>query len=151
MEGALKEEVHSILVQLSKDYSDHLMLTGIIDEKARSIDYQRGLTELLRLPSRGNRDIDIRVSLVFALAKQLGDYTGPLAHAVLTYDDCEVIIMDVAPGLILYAICTPGLSSDIVDSLTVLAGEITTGETDKKWMTAAGRDREPIAADWSGR
>lgn len=144
-----KEYVQDILAWLSRNFTDNLILAGIVNEKAKMIDYQKG-TGLLQLNSVRQNDINVNVSLIFSLAKQFEDFTGSLAHSVMTYDDHEVIIMDVSAGTILYVICTAGAASDIIDGLTRLNEDAPVREESNKWVVT-GHNTDFVSSDWTGR
>ena len=144
-----KEHVQDILAWLSRNFHDYLILAGIVNEKAKLIDYKQG-TGHLQLSSVRQNDININTSLIFSLAKQFEDLTGSLAHSVMTYDDHEVIIMDVSAGTILYVICTAGAASDIIDGLTRLNENVPVREESNKWVVT-GYNTDFVSSDWTGR
>lgn len=149
MENPEKEHARVVLVELSRNFRDHLILAGIVDEKAKLMDYQKGEVTSFQVTGVRQNKLGINASLVFALAKQLEEFAGPLAHSVLTYDDYEVVIMGISPGSILYAICTAGASSDIVEALPRLVEAAPLKES-QKWMVA-GSDQDFVSSEWSGR
>jgi hypothetical protein len=143
-----KEQIRDILTWLSRNFSDRMILACVVDEKAKLIDYQKGIMQFGRTTSK-HSDINIKISLIFSLAKQFEDFAGPLAHSVITYDNHEVVIMDIS-GTILYIICTVGSASDIVDELTRRVEDVPVREETKKWQVTH-HDQDFISSDWSGR
>jgi hypothetical protein len=144
-----KEHVQDILGWLSRNFHDYLILAGIVNEKAKLIDYKKG-TGHMQLSSGRQNDININVSLIFSLAKQFEDFTGSLAHSVMTYDDHDVIIMDVSAGTILYVICAAGAASDIIDGLIRLNEDVPVREESNKWVVT-GYNADFVSSDWTGR
>ena len=145
-----KEDIRGILTWLSVNFHDRLVLSGTIDEKAKLIDYQKGTVAPLRLTNARQNDFDIEVSLVFALAKQFEDLAGSLAHSVLTYDEYEVIIMGLSPGSVLYIVCTPGSSSEIIDGVTRLVEDVPALGTPTSRVTAE-HSQDIVRSEWSGQ
>jgi hypothetical protein len=143
-----KEQIRDILTWLSLNFSDRMILACVVDEKAKLIDYQKGIMQFGRTTSK-HSDINIKISLIFSLAKQFEDFAGPLAHSVITYDNHEVAIMDIS-GTILYIICTVGSASDIVDELTRQVEDAPVREETNKWQVTH-HDQDFISSDWSGR
>lgn len=144
-----KEHVQDILEWLSQSFPEDLILAGVVNGKAKTIDYQKG-SDLLQLNGLRQNDINVNVSLIFSLAKQFEDFTGSLAHSVITYDDYEVIIMDIAVDMILYVICATGAASAIVDGLTSKKEDVPDREESNKWVVT-GYNTDFVSSDWTGR
>lgn len=142
-----EQYVQGILKGLSRNFYDRLLFAGIIDEKAKLIHFQKGEASFL-LPMERQNALDVQVSLVFALAKQFEDFGGPLVHTILTFEDCEVVIMDILANSVLYVICTGG-AADIVDMLTKLIEE--KPERVSKYGATQGQKGEFVEDEWSGQ
>lgn len=135
--------VEGVLKSLSREFYDRLIFAGIIDEKAKLIHFQKGEAAQF-LPMDRQNALDVQVSLVFTLAKQFEDFGGPLVHTILTFQDCDVIIMNVLRDSILYVICTSG-SSEIAEMLTRLVEDMPR-RIDKTY----NKGQEFIEDEWSG-
>ena len=145
-----EQHIRDVLLRLSGYFHEHLILAGIVDQKAKLLDYQIGTVTEPQMAHVRQNDLNVKVSLIFALAKQFEGFTGSLSHSVLTYDDYEMIIMDISEGAILFVICTSGAATDIVDSLTRLTEDAPLMEESNKWMTA-GHNPDYVDGEWSGR
>jgi len=138
--------VQYILKNLSRNFYDRLLFAGIIDEKAKLVHFQKGEASFL-LPLERQNALDVQISLVFALAKQFEDFGGPLAHTVLTFADCEVIIMDILADSVLYVICAAG-AADVVDMLSKLIEEKPASQGERR---NAKSQKEFVEDEWSGQ
>ena len=118
-----------------------MIFAGIIDDKAKLIHFQKGDVAFL-LPFERQNALDVQVSLMLSLAKQLEDFAGGLNHTILSFHDCEIIIMEVLPHSFLYVICIKGAATDMTDMLIRLVEE--------RPRTRVGeRKRDLIEDEWS--
>jgi hypothetical protein len=135
--SVLVEALHieDIFNLLTKDFPRQLVFAGVIDDRAKLLHFQKGKIPLV-LPIDRQNALDVQLSLVWTISKQLEDFTGPLAHTVLTFSGSEVILLQISTKLMLYIICTTGSSADIVDSLTNLikeSGKIADDYVEHEW------------------
>ena len=139
---SLEEQyIQDILKRLSRNFHGRLIFAGIIDDKAKLIHFQKGDVAFL-LPFERQNALDVQISLMLSMGKQLEDFAGGLSHTVLSYRDCEIIIMEVLTNSFLYVICTKGAASDMTDMLMRLieaSPETKTGE----------RERDLVQDEWS--
>lgn len=139
---SLEEQyIQDILRRLSGNFHGRLVFAGIIDEKAKLIHFQKGDVAFL-LPFERQNALDVQISLMLSLGKQLEDFAGSLSHTVLSFHDCEIIIMEVLAHSFLYVICTKGAASDMTDMLMRLVEA--SPET-----RIAGRERDLVQDEWS--
>lgn len=139
---SLEEQfIQDILRRLSRNFHGRLVFAGIIDEKAKLIHFQKGDVAFL-LPFERQNALDVQISLMLSLGKQLEDFAGSLSHTVLSFHDCEIIIMEVLAHSFLYVICTKGAASDMTDMLIRLV------EASPETRIAA-RERDLVQDEWS--
>ena len=132
--------VESIFGVLGKKFSDRLIFAGVVDPKAKLIHFQKGAYTLF-LPIDRQNALDVQLSLVCSLSQQLEDIGGKLDHTVLTFKDCEIVILQVSSGSVLYVICSRGSAAAISHALLKLVNDI---------ARFAGDD-DYIEHEWSGR
>ena len=131
--------VESIFRVLTEKFSDKLIFAGVIDPKAKLIHFQKG-TYALFLPIDRQNALDVQLSLVCSLSQQLEDIGGKLAHTVLTFVDCEIVILQISSGSILYVICSRESAAPISYSLSKLVND-----------AAKFTEDDYIEHEWSGR
>jgi len=117
-----EQYIQDILRRLSRNFHGRLIFAGIIDEKAKLIHFQKGDVAFL-LPFERQNALDVQISLMLSLGKQLEDFAGGLSHTVLSFHDCEIIIAEVLARSFLYVICTRGAAGDMTDMLMRLVEE----------------------------
>jgi hypothetical protein len=114
--------VEDIFKLLTRNFSGQLIFAGVIDEKAKLLHFQKGKYPLA-LPVDRQNALDVQLSLVWTISKQLEDFAGLLVHTILTFSDSEVIVMQVSTKLMLYIICTRNSAAAILDTLAKLIKE----------------------------
>lgn len=134
--GSLVERIFGVL---TKKFSDKLIFAGVIDSKAKLIHFQKGAYTLI-LPIDRQNALDVQLSLVCSLSQQLEDIGGKLAHTVLTFVNCEIIILQVSTESILYVICSSGSATPISHTLSKLLSD-----------EAQFTEDDYVEHEWSGR
>ena len=141
-----EEYIQDVLRRLSRNFQGRLIFAGILDESAKLIHFQKGEV-VFRLAFNRQAALDVQVSLAADLARQFEDFAGSLLHLVITYKDCEVIIMSILRNSTLYVICTRGASAGISDMLTKMAEN----SPEKRPGSISSHQQEFIEDEWSGQ
>ena len=115
-------EVQDIFKELTRNFPGQLIFAGIIDDRAKLLHFQKGKFPLM-LPVDRQNALDVQLSLVWTISKQLEDFAGQLVHTVLTFKDADVIVMQISAKLMLYIICTKKSGPAILDALNKLFKE----------------------------
>jgi hypothetical protein len=123
-------EVENIFNVLTGNFPAQLIFAGIIDDRAKLLHFQKGKFPLM-LPIDRQNALDVQLSLVWTISKQLEDFAGSLVHTVLTFSDADVIVKQISTKLMLYVICAKTSGTEILDALNKLFSE-TSGKLAEK-------------------
>lgn len=111
-----------LLDSLSDGFYDTLIFIGVIDEKAKLLHFQKGKSKFV-LPPSDQQVHDLKISIMFSVAKYLENLAGCLEYVVLYFKSYELIVIEMLPMRYIYAVCRKGSAADIADMLMGLIGE----------------------------
>jgi hypothetical protein len=141
-----EEYIQDILRRLSRKFQGRLIFAGIIDENAKLVHFQKG-NVAFRLPTDRQAALDVQVSLLLQLAKQFEDFAASLTQLVMTFNECEIVIMKILNDSVLYVICRRGAASDISNMLAKFVED----GPEKGLQPTNHEQRSFIEDEWSGQ
>jgi hypothetical protein len=122
MSGGLAYE--KLLDRVFADFSENLVFAGILDNKAKLLSYRKGNASFAILSDRYDT-LDVQISLMFALIRQLEDITGAHRFTISHFAKCDIFMVGMA-DLRLFAIATAGHGERVASGLLQL--------TDLSWQ-----------------
>ena len=140
----MNDFVEDILKRLSLNFQEKLVFAGVIDRKAKLIHFQKGEISFL-LPIHRQNALDVQMSLLFMLVKQLEDLSGSLDFAIFSFSKYESVLVELFPGSSLYVVCKKGAAANIADMLTRLLENSPCGELN------ATEGEEFVEEEWFGK
>jgi hypothetical protein len=133
--------IESILDKIDADISNLLVFAGILDNNAKLLSFRRGKASF-SLPIERHDTLDVQLSLMFSLIRQLEDISGVHKFSMIRFGKHEIYLFG-SPDLHVFVITSPGSEAQITKKLGELVAVLSGTEPPVAAPPFSGR-REPM-------
>jgi hypothetical protein len=130
------------LDKIDADISDFLIFAGVLDNNAKLISFRRGKS--LSLPVERHDTLDVQLSLMFSLIRQLGDISGPHKFTVTRFARHDIFLFGTS-DLHFFVITSPTSEGQVAKTLADLVATMDT-ESHVATSAIAGRSKDQTMA-----
>jgi hypothetical protein len=134
--------VESILDRIDADISDQLVFAGILDNNAKLLSFRRGKASFA-LPIERHDTLDVQLSLMFSLIRQLEDISGVHKFSIVRFGKHDIYLFG-SPDLHVFVMTSPGSEAQIAKKLGELVSALSGTEPPVAAPPFSGRSREPM-------
>ena len=135
MSGSLER----LLDKIEQDISNHLIFVGVLDSNAKLLSYRRGKS--FSLPLERHDTLDVQLSLMFSLIKQLEDISGSHRFTITRFANHDIFLFGTA-GHHFFVITSSTSDGQVAKTLTELVASMPTIEPPVAASTMTSRGNE---------
>ena len=129
--------IERILDKIDADISKYLIFAGVLDNNAKLLSFRRGKANF-SLPIERHDTLDVQLSLMFSLIRQLEDISGVHRFTVTRFAKHDIFLFG-TPELHIFVITSPTSEEQVVKTLAELVA--TMNDTDPQMAAAAFANR----------
>jgi hypothetical protein len=116
--------IEKLLDKIDVDLSNFLIFAGVLDNNAKLLSFRRGKASF-SLPIERHETLDVQISLMFSLIRQLEDITGTHKFTVTRFAGQNIFLFG-TPDLHVFVITPPTSEEQVTKILEGLMAMITT-------------------------
>jgi hypothetical protein len=140
--------IEKLLDKIDADLSNFLIFAGVLDNNAKLLSFRRGKASF-SLPIERHETLDVQISLMFSLIRQLEDITGMHKFTVTRFARQDIFLFGTS-DLHVFVITPPTSEEQVAKTLAELVTMITNGSEQAPSKTAAftvrAKDTNSMAA-----
>jgi hypothetical protein len=140
--------IEKLLDKIDADLSNFLIFAGVLDNNAKLLSFRRGKASF-SLPIERHETLDVQISLMFSLIRQLEDITGMHKFTVTRFARQDIFLFGTS-DLHVFVITPPTSEEQVAKTLAELVTMITNGSEPALSKTAAftgrAKDTNSMAA-----
>lgn len=129
--------IERILDKIDADISNYLIFAGVLDNNAKLLSFRRGKASF-SLPIERHDTLDVQLSLMFSLIRQLEDISGVHRFTVTRFAKHDIFLFG-TPELHIFVITSPTSEEQVVKTLAELVA--TMNDTDPQMAAATYANR----------
>ena len=127
--------IEKLLDKIDADLSNLLIFAGVLDNNAKLLSFRRGKASF-SLPIERHETLDVQISLMFSLIRQLEDITGVHKFTVTRFARQDIFLFGTS-DLHVFVITPPTSEEQVAKTLAELVAMITNGSEPVLNKTAA--------------
>jgi hypothetical protein len=134
--------IEKLLDKIDTDLSNFLIFAGVLDNNAKLLSFRRGKASF-SLPIERHETLDVQISLMFSLIRQLEDITGMHKFTVTRFARQDIFLFGTS-DLHVFVITPPTSEEQVAKTLAELVTMITNSPelAPNKTATFAGRAKD---------
>jgi len=132
--------IERLLDKIDADISNFLIFAGVLDNNAKLISFRRGKASF-SLPIERHDTLDVQLSLMFSLIRQLEDISGPHKFTVTRFARHDIFLFGTA-DLHVFVITAPTSEGQVAKTLAELVATMIDAEPPVAAPTLAGRNKD---------
>jgi hypothetical protein len=136
--------IERLLDNIESDISNFLIFVGVLDNNAKLLSFRRGKASF-SLPIERHDTLDVQLSLMFSLIKQLEDISGGHKFTVTRFAKHDVFLFETA-GLHVFVITSPTPEGQIAKKLEETVASMQNPEQPVTTSSLNGRGNEQTVA-----
>jgi hypothetical protein len=136
--------IERLLDNIESDISNYLIFVGVLDNNAKLLSFRRGKASF-SLPIERHDTLDVQLSLMFSLIRQLEDISGNHKLTVTRFAKHDVFLFE-TEGLHVFVITSPTPEGQVAKKLSDVVGSIADVERPLTTSTMNGRGNEQTIA-----
>jgi len=117
--------VERLLDKIDADLANFLIFAGVLDNNAKLLSFRRGKASF-SLPTERHETLDVQISLMFSLIRQLEDITGSHEFSVTRFEKQDIFLFGTS-DLHVFVITLPTSDEQIAKILTGMVPMISNG------------------------
>jgi hypothetical protein len=117
--------IEKLLDKIDTDLSNFLIFAGVLDNNAKLLSFRSGKASL-SLPTERHETLDVQISLMFSLIRQLEDITGVHKFTVARFARQDIFLFGTS-DLHVFVITQPTSEEQVAKTLAELVSMITNG------------------------
>ena len=131
--------IERLLDKINEDISEYLIFAGVLDNNAKLLSYRKGRASF-SLPIERHDTLDVQLSLMFSLIRQLEDISGIHKFTLTRFAKHDTFLFG-TPDLHVFVITSPNSEGQVAKTLAELVATMTGAEPTQEQSIAA-----PIAS-----
>lgn len=136
--------IEKLLDKIDADISNFLIFVGVLDNNAKLISYRRGKASF-SLPIERHDTLDVQLSLMFSLIRQLEDISGLHKFTVTRFAKHDIFLFG-TQDLHVFVITSPTSEGQVAKTLAELVATLGNSEPEVTAPTHSGRTKDPTMA-----
>ena len=132
--------IESLLDKIDADISNFLIFAGVLDNNAKLLSFRRGKASF-SLPIERHDTLDVQLSLMFSLIRQLEDISGMHKFSITRFAKHDIFLFG-TPDLHVFVITSPGSEAQISKKLGELVAVLAETESPVAAPPFSGRPKE---------
>jgi hypothetical protein len=132
--------IERLLDKIETDISNFLIFVGVLDNNAKLLSFRRGKASF-SLPIERHDTLDVQLSLMFSLIKQLEDISGTHNFTLSRFSKHDIFLFG-ADGLHIFVITSPTSEGQVAKTLAELVATMSEVEPPIASSTNSGRRNE---------
>jgi hypothetical protein len=132
--------IERLLDKIDADISNFLIFAGVLDNNAKLISFRRGKASF-SLPIERHDTLDVQLSLMFSLIRQLEDISGPHKFTVTRFARHDIFLFG-TNDLHIFVITSPTSEGQVAKTLADLVATIGNAESPLAASAFAGRSKD---------
>ena len=136
--------IESLLDKIDADISNFLIFAGVLDNNAKLLSFRRGKASF-SLPIERHDTLDVQLSLMFSLIRQLEDISGVHKFSITRFTKHDIFLFG-TPDLHVFVITSPGSEAQISKKLGELVAVLAETESPVAAQPFSGRPKELTVA-----
>ena len=132
--------IESLLDKIDADISNFLIFAGVLDNNAKLLSFRRGKASF-SLPIERHDTLDVQLSLMFSLIRQLEDISGVHKFSITRFTKHDIFLFG-TPDLHVFVITSPGSEAQISKKLGELVAVLAETESPVAAPPFSGRPKE---------
>lgn len=133
-----------LLDKIDADISNFLIFAGVLDNNAKLLSYRRGKASF-SLPIERHDTLDVQLSLMFSLIRQLEDISGPHKFTVTRFARHDIFLFGTA-DLHVFVITSPTSEGQVAKTLAELVATMNDNEPPVAAPNFVGRKDQTMTA-----
>lgn len=117
--------IERLLDKIDSDLSNFLIFAGVLDNNAKLLSFRRGKASF-SLPTERHETLDVQISLMFSLIRQLEDITGSHEFTITRFAKQDIFLFGTT-DLHVFVITLPTSDDQIANSLSGLVAMLSNG------------------------
>lgn len=130
--------IERLLDKIDADISNFLIFAGVLDNNAKLISFRRGKASF-SLPIERHDTLDVQLSLMFSLIRQLEDISGPHKFTVTRFARHDIFLFGTS-DLHIFVITAPTSEGQVAKTLAELVATMSDAEPAVAAPALAGRN-----------
>jgi hypothetical protein len=118
--------IERLLDKIDEDISDYLIFAGVLDNNAKLLSYRKGRASF-SLPIERHDTLDVQLSLMFSLIRQLEDISGIHKFTLTRFAKHDTFLFG-TPDLHVFVITSPNSEGQVAKTLAELVATMTGSE-----------------------
>jgi hypothetical protein len=132
--------IERLLDKIDADISNFLIFAGVLDNNAKLISFRRGKASF-SLPIERHDTLDVQLSLMFSLIRQLEDISGPHKFTVMRFARHDIFMFGTS-DLHVFVITSPTSEGQVAKTLAEMVATINDAESPLAAPTFAGSNKD---------
>lgn len=132
--------IERLLDKIDADISDFMIFAGVLDNNAKLISFRRGKASF-SLPIERHDTLDVQLSLMFSLIRQLEDISGQHKFTVTRFARHDIFLFG-TQDLHIFVITSPTSEGQVAKTLTDLVATMIDAEPPAAAPALAGRNKD---------
>ena len=126
--------IERLLDKIDEDISDYLIFAGVLDNNAKLLSYRKGRASF-SLPIERHDTLDVQLSLMFSLIRQLEDISGIHKFTLTRFAKHDTFLFG-TPDLHVFVITSPNSEGQVAKTLAELVATMTGSEPQEQSIAA---------------
>lgn len=136
--------IERILDKIDADISNYLIFAGVLDNNAKLLSFRRGKASF-SLPIERHDTLDVQLSLMFSLIRQLEDISGVHRFTVTRFAKHDIFLFG-TPELHIFVITSPTSEEQVVKTLAELVATMNDADPQMAATSFANRTKDRTMA-----
>jgi hypothetical protein len=132
--------IERLLDKIDSDISNFLIFAGVLDNNAKLLSFRRGKASF-SLPVERHDTLDVQLSLMFSLIRQLEDISGPHKLTVTRFARHDIYLFGNS-DVHIFVITSPNSEGQVANTLAELAATMSEAEPPVPAPTLGGRGKD---------
>ncbi|MEW6605412.1 MAG: hypothetical protein AB1351_12100, partial [Thermoproteota archaeon] len=132
--------IERLLDKIDADISEFLIFAGVLDNNAKLVSFRRGKASF-SLPIERHDTLDVQLSLMFSLIRQLEDISGPHKFTVTRFGRHDIFLFGTS-GMHVFVITSPTSEGQVAKALAEMVAMLGDSEQQLAASTIAGSHKD---------
>ncbi len=136
--------IERLLDKIDADISEFLIFAGVLDNNAKLVSFRRGKASF-SLPIERHDTLDVQLSLMFSLIRQLEDISGPHKFTVTRFGRHDIFLFGTS-GMHVFVITSPTSEGQVAKTLAEMVSMLGESELPLQTPTLASSSKDQTMA-----